>query len=357
MIALYVCSTDSFSGKTALCVGLGRYFLQRGLNFGYMKPLRITPGEIEGQRPDEDVRLCGSLAGLEQLADLTAPVNLTSHDLEAMLHGSATAPMYLERVRDAYHRISQERQFLLLEGGADLGEGAVVDLAPPQLAKILRARALVILKYTSDLQVIDDALMARQIMGETLIGVVLNMVPAQARSWAEKTVAPALNLRGIRVYAVLPQQNLLQAISVREIAEVLEGDILCGEQNQDELVENLMVGAMNVDAALSYFRRKPNKAVITGGDRVDIQLAALETSTRCLVLTGNLHPRSVILNRASEVGVPVILATQDTYSAVEIIKNAFGKTRFRQEKKVQIIDQLLGEHFEFDALCADLGLS
>jgi uncharacterized protein len=357
VIALYVCSTDSFSGKTALCVGLGRCFLQRGLNFGYMKPLRIITGEPEGARPDEDVRLCASLAGLEQLAELTATVNLTSHDLEAILHGRANPPMYLERVRDAYCRISQGRQIVLLEGGANLGEGAVVDLAPPQLAKILRARALVVLKYISDLQVMDDALMAQHILGETMIGVVLNMVSAQARAWAERTVIPALNLRGIRVYAVLPQHNLLQAISVREIAEVLEGDILCGEQNQDELVENLMVGAMNVDAALSYFRRKPNKAVITGGDRVDIQLAALETSTRCLVLTGNLQPRSVILNRASEVGVPVILAAQDTYSAVEIIKNAFGKTHFRQEKKVQIIDQLLGEHFEFNALCADLGLS
>ena len=38
----------------------------------------------------------------------------------------------------------------------------------------------------------------------------------------------------------------------------------------------MLVGAMSVESALSYFRRKPNKAVITGGDRADIQLAALE---------------------------------------------------------------------------------
>lgn len=49
------------------------------------------------------------------------------------------------------------------------------------------------------------------------------------------------------------------------------------------MVEHLMIGAMDVDSALTYFRRKPNKAVITGGDRPDIQLAALETSTKCTI--------------------------------------------------------------------------
>ena len=49
-----------------------------------------------------------------------------------------------------------------------------------------------------------------------------------------------------------------------------------------------MLGAMGAELALKFFRTKPDKIVITGGDRADIQLAALETDTKCLVLTGNL---------------------------------------------------------------------
>ena len=85
------------------------------------------------------------------------------------------------------------------------------------------------------------------------------------------------------------------SVSVGELAEFLSGKILCCADKVDELVEHLMVGAMSVDSALTYFRRKPNKAVITGGDRPDIQLAALETSTKCLILTGNLQPSPIIL--------------------------------------------------------------
>jgi BioD-like phosphotransacetylase family protein len=118
----------------------------------------------------------------------------------------------------------------------------------------------------------------------------------------------------------------------------------------------MLVGAMSVESALTYFRRKPNKAVITGGDRADIQLAALETSTRSLVLTGNLYPNPVVLNRAEELGVPVLLTSLDTLSAVEIIERYFDRSRFQQPQKIERFTALLNEHFDFAGLYEALGI-
>ena len=100
---------------------------------------------------------------------------------------------------------------------------------------------------------------------------------------------------------------------MEELAEVLGGEILQDyergypepveteeteskypSEERQELIENFSIGAMNVEQALTYFRRIPRKAVITGGDRADIQLAALETDTVALVLTGNLFPAPVV---------------------------------------------------------------
>jgi BioD-like phosphotransacetylase family protein len=100
---------------------------------------------------------------------------------------------------------------------------------------------------------------------------------------------PALERLGIPVYGVLPQARLA-AISVGELADALGARFLVLPDRRFALVETLTVGAMTVEAALPRFRRQPNKAVITGGDRTDIQLAALETSTRALILTGNMEP-------------------------------------------------------------------
>ena len=149
---------------------------------------------------------------------------------------------------------------------------------------------------------------------------------------------------------------MLLSVSVAELSEGLGGEILCARQALTELVEHLVVGAMTADSALTYFRRKPNKAVITGGDRPDIQLVALETSTRCLILTGNIRPNPQILGRCEDAGVPIILTRYDTMTAIERIEQFFGKTRFHQEEKIQRFENLLVEHMDFDALYRSLGL-
>ena len=114
---------------------------------------------------------------------------------------------------------------------------------------------------------------------------------------------------------------------------------------------------MGAESALSYFRRKPNKAVITGGDRTDIMLAALETSTRCLVLTGNLYPAQAhVLNRADELCVPVLLTKLDTLAAIEIIEGFFNRSRFQQPQKIERFSSLLDEYFDYAALYDTLGI-
>ena len=80
-------------------------------------------------------------------------------------------------------------------------------------------------------------------------------------------------------------------------------ELLAQPEKRDELIEHLVVGAMSVEQALPRIRRIPGtKAVITGGDRADMQLVALETATKCLVLTGHLRPVPEVLRRAEEVG-------------------------------------------------------
>jgi len=224
------------------------------------------------------------------------------------------------------------------------------------VADLLGAREVVVIRYEDPLQVMDDALESHAQMGESFAGVVVNSCPRLHMPMVQEELRPALEKRGIPVLAVLPLERLLQSISVAELASFLSGEVLCGEDHLDELVEHLMVGAMGVDSALAYFRRKPNKAVITGGDRPDIQLAALETSTRCLVLTGNLRPSPIILARAQEVGVPMILVRQDTMAAVETVERYFGKTRFRQQRKIERFEEMLADRFDFGRLYAALGL-
>lgn len=354
MATLYITSTATFSGKSALCVGLGRRLQEDGHSIGYMKPVsagdRLADGLV-----DEDARFFKHTFDLPDSLDDMAPISIAPSTVECILSGEEDTD-FPAKLMSAFARVASGRDVVVLEGGSNLREGYLIGLPATKVAELLNARELVVVKFSDDLQVLDDALTAKDQLNESLVGVVLNSIPRQRMPFVQEMVKPALEARGVPVLAVLPQERLLLSISVGELAEFLSGQILCCEDRAGELVEHLMVGAMNVDSALSYFRRKPNKAVITGGDRPDIQLAALETSTKCLVLTGNLQPSPIILGRAVDVGVPMILVRQDTLSAVETIERFFGKTRFHQEKKVLRFQEMLADRFDFDRLYAGLGL-
>jgi BioD-like phosphotransacetylase family protein len=348
MATLYVTSTETFSGKSALCIGVAKRFQRDGLSIGYMKPLstgvRLVAGSV-----DEDAEFFKKTFGLSDAMEDMVPIVITSRMVEEILQDE-DGNDYDARLLSAFEKVSRGRDVMVLEGGSNLREGYLVGLPAPSVSHMLGAKALVVVKYNDDLQIVDDALTTGKRLGDALAGVVLNAIPRQRMPFAQETVKPALEARDVPVLAVLPQERLLQSVSVGDLTEFLSGTILCCPEKTDELVEHLMVGAMSVDSALSYFRRKPNKAVITGGDRPDIQLAALETSTKCLILTGNLRPSPIILGRAEEVGVPMILVRQDTLAAVEVIERFFGKTRFHLDKKVQRFEEMLEDRFDFEQL-------
>jgi BioD-like phosphotransacetylase family protein len=168
---------------------------------------------------------------------------------------------------------------------------------------------------------------------------------------------PYLERQGIPLLGALPHREQLQAISVGELVDVLQGEFLCLPEKSDVLIERMIVGAMNVEQALPRIRRVSGaKAVITGGDRTDMQLVALETATRCLVLTGHLRPQPEVLRRAEENGVPVLLVRESTMETVEAIEQVFGKTRLGQAAKLHQFESLLADHFDFERLCEALGL-
>ncbi|MBN1888235.1 MAG: hypothetical protein JW850_09600, partial [Thermoflexales bacterium] len=64
----------------------------------------------------------------------------------------------------------------------------------------------------------------------------------------------------------------------------------------------------------------------------------------------------VVLGRAEERGVPILLVNMDTLSTVEAVERFFARSRFQQPEKLERFAALLDEYFDFAALYASLGL-
>jgi uncharacterized protein len=353
MVTVYVTSTETFAGKSALCIGLATQLIRDGFSIGYMKPISRAIRVRAGHPIDEDVQFIKDTFQLPEPLDLLTPIALTS-EREKDILSEKEHPDALEQIRDAYERVARGRDIVLLEAGTNLREGYLLGLPAARLADALDARELVVVRGSDNL--VDDILAAQDVLGSSMLGVVVNAVPRPQMAYVADVVQPYLERHEIPVLGILPQEQLLLSVSVRELAETLDGEVICCDAGGEGLVEHLMIGAMGADSALAYFRRKPNKAVITGGDRQDIQLAALETSTRCLILTGGLTPSATVLRRAQSVKVPIVLVKHDTLTTMEMIDQLFGKARFHQQKKIQRFAELMQEFFDFGRFYGMVGL-
>jgi BioD-like phosphotransacetylase family protein len=356
MKALYVTSVEPFIGKTAVCVTLGLRLQSDGYKVGYLKPLSTQPWRTpDGRLTDEDAAfVCETLALGGDCTELT-PVIITPASLRQRMT-SGIAEDLIPKIQEAAKRAAMGKDVLLLEGGASLRQGYAVGLSNVRLAEILGAPVLLLVRYHSDTQLLDDLLASRARLGAKMFGAILNRVPAEASEFVEQYGRSFLEREGIQVVGVLPAVPRLSALSVGDLVRRLEADVLTKHFDPQALVETFTVGAMTIEAALSRFRRQQNKAVITGGDRTDIQLAALETSTVALILTGNLQPSALIVQQAEALGIPILLVKENTMETVNRIEKAYGKTRLAEPAKLEAFMKLMEERVDVKAIYAAVGL-
>ncbi|MEO1672873.1 MAG: phosphotransacetylase family protein [Cyanobacteria bacterium J06631_2] len=350
---LLIASTEAYCGKSATILGLSYLAQAKDISIGYGQPLAANFSESpEDPAPAEDAKFLATTLGLSPSQAKHPLLSLDRHTIQERLQGSDRQD-YSEALREYVSQI--EGDLVFLEGSSNLWEGSIFNLSVPEVAELVDASILLVARYHSQLMV-GSLLSAKKFLGDRLLGVVINDVPPEEFTTASETIKKYLEEQQIPVLGMIPKDRILNSVSVAEIAKRLNADVLCCGEHLDWMVESLSIGAMNVNSALGYFRQRENMAVVTGGDRTELQMAALETSTHCLILTGRIPPQSLIIERAESLEIPVLSVDTDTLTTVEVVDNAFGKVPLGEEMKVRQIKRLIQQNLDFDRLLKHLGL-
>jgi len=353
MRTLIVASTQAYTGKSGLVLVLAGVLGERGLDVGYFKPYGTMPVREGETFTDEDALYINSTLTRPSEPSDVCPVVRTRSFVERVLRGNADDVP--ELVTEAFARVATGRDVVLVEGPWDCAQGTAVGVSTPEVARLLDAPVLLVDRpHNADLP--ESVLAQAAQLGERLCGIVLNGVHESQLAFARDRLVPFLEARSLAVHGVIPHDPALSSVTVSEIVDALSGTVLSAEDHLGDTVESFMVGAMGQDKALRFFRRKTRKAVITGGDRADVQLAALETDTRCIVLTGNMPPNSVVLARAEEIGVPMVLADTDTLTAVEKMEALLGRIRVHDAEKTARLRATFERSVDLDRLFESFGI-
>lgn len=349
MKSIYTTSVGPHSGKTAFILALGKHLQAKNRKVGYFKPLSFQPWRVGDKIADEDSAFVKEVLGLQIEPWELSPVVVTPEFLSERLQTETNGDL-LDKMLEKSVAAKEGIDVMLYEGSGSLRDGYVVGMPSHKVAEKLGTKVLAIVRFRHLVHLLDDTLAAQTRLGDALGGVVINRVPADAMDFVANRAIPFLERKGIPVFGVLPETRTLEALTTQELRDVLDAELLTETYNPEALIESLMVGAMTAESALHRFRKQTNKAVITGGDRSDIQLAALETSTTCLVLTGNLHPSPLVVRQAEDLGVAVFLVPGSTMETVESVEHIFGKTRMGQLTKLKKFESLVEQNIDFDKL-------
>ena len=335
MIELFIGSTTKYAGKTMAVLGILDFWKSKGLKVGYFKPIGKNFTLKEDVKVEEDVLLIKERFSLQDDLSLMCPIHLDHQDYINLVLGKLDDAE--NKIYNAYEQIKKGKDAVLVGGGQDLFDGFSVGVS--NISFIERLKMPVILVDAPVFGDINlDAIIAmHDRLKDRLVGVILNRLPSESIDFTRKHFVPFLEGKGIKVWGLVPANPKLNSLSVGEIREVLGGEIICCDDRKEEAVENFMVGAMNVEGALKYFRSQANKAVITGGDRADIQLAALETPTKVLILTGGLYPDSSVISAAQGKNVPIMVVADDTMTVVSKMDSAVRKVSVRGKRMEESI--------------------
>ena len=339
MEKVIVASMRESAGKTSLIVGLAKALQKR---IGYMKPFGDRLLYRKKRLWDYDGALITDIFGLEENPEEMS-IGFDSSKLRYMYDAQSIE----NKLRQFMSDIGKDKDIVFVEGGKDITYGISVHLDAISLAHYTDGKLFFVISGDDD-TIVDDITFLKTYLHTTAInfgGVIINKV-RDVEDFKDVHLSKITDM-GITVAGVIPYRDELTHFSVHYLAERLLAKVLTGEGGLNNVVENILVGAMSTSTALRYPPfLKENKVIITGADRSDMILASLETNAVGIILTGNILPPQSIISKASERNVPLLLVASDTYQTAKQIDNLEPLLTKDDAEKIGLWEKLVREHLD-----------
>jgi BioD-like phosphotransacetylase family protein len=357
---IFIAATRQNDGKTTVSLGLIAALQQQYPRVGYIKPVGQRFVEIAEQKIDEDILLMDSVYSLNcPLVDMS-PIAVEPDFTRKYLQSSNNEAL-VKKIQKAFDRVAWEKDFVLCEGTGHAGVGSVFDLSNAQVAKILGAKVIIVTQggigKPIDEVALNQALFDKE--GVQIIGVIINKVIGTKIDYVSDFARRGLKRKGLELLGVLPHEQILPKPSLELIRDELKAELLSSPVGLHNLVDDVVVGAMGAQNAMSHFRR--GALLITPGDREDIIMAAwtiLDTRTEeqmaGIVLTGNFRPKGAVLEIIRAMPIPVLLAGQDSYEVASIVHDLTVKTRPADAEKISVIRDLVAKNVNLKRILESL---
>jgi phosphate acetyltransferase len=352
--AIYLTTTEPYSGKSLIALGLLNLLAGKTDKIAYFKPVISREA---GERDNH----------LEMMArhfNLNLPYEemfvFNRNEVVRQINNGNEAYI-IDTVIDRFKQLQERFDFVVVEGTDFMGSSTFVEFdGNISIAKNLGIPAAIILKGEgkSVPEIVDLAVStAREFLDEgvQILTVIANKINPEDEAEIQKQLRASLPASII--VASIPSQKDMGNPTMKEIHEVLGGKILFGEQLLSNPVDNSIVGAMQLNNCLT--RLSKNTLVVTPGDRGDLIIGALQANLSKnyekiagIVLTGGLLPDPAIMKliEGLDTIVPILQVDEGTFNTVNLVANTQSRITIDNKDKIELAVSLFDKHVNLKAL-------
>jgi len=348
---VFITSTEPYSGKSIVSLGLINMLLGKAQKIGYFKP--IINRSLEDGKSDHIQTVLSYFDLPVSYEDAHA---FTWEEAMQQSENESQGEM-IDTIIRKYKQLEDKYDFTVIEGSDYQGEGTAFEFeVNASIAKNLGAPVIVVVsgENKTTAQVANAAITvvrnfeAREIQ---VLAVVANKVSLEQVD--DVTELLAVQLPPSVIVTVIPATRGLQAPTMKEIYESLDAKLLFGEERLNNQVDNFITGAMQVPNFLNFI--KENVLVITPGDRGDIIIATLQANLATsypqiagIILTADTEPEEPIIRliKGLQTVVPILSVKTGTFQTTTEVGNIRSKITADNTKKIQLAIDVFNKHVD-----------
>ena len=315
-------------GKTVIALGLAMNYSGK---VGYYKPFGETQIKADGMMIEQDALLMSKVLNIES-GDKLSPFVYDIYN-----------PMTMEDIIGRYNELAKDKNLMIIEGGREPSTGFAHNLSNTDIARELDIPLIVV--STTSRQSLDMIAVTKGLCeqkGLEMLGVIFNKAENGPRKFLED--------RGIRVLGEVPMIPSLLTFNIQEILNTIDAKVIAGASGMGRVVETVMLGTGTIQSAAEQMRKLKRKALITGGDRTELLIAALSTDTSCIIVAGGKRPATTVTTRADELGIPVIMTDEQTIRITDVIELLIARIDPEDRTKIDQIRESVHNGIDLRAI-------
>ena len=362
---IFIAATAKDVGKSTISFALIDHLLKNGQKVGFMKPVgqRWLPsewGEVE-----EDVILMKDIFKFKETPPQMNPIVIKRGFTEEYI-SKIVKPDLESKIIDGYQKVSEDKDFVIIEGTGHAGVGAVIDKSNADVAKILRAKVVLLAKggIGSAIDKLELNRIYFEKKGVEVIGIILNKVLISKLEKVKRNIIKYCKKNNLKFYGAIPYSPILSNPTLGQIIDELKPKVYNEAGNKYTVIDRFMVGASHIDEFINFFQeKKGNMLMVIPSVRLDIifSIPNLKKFTSLkdkkiftILFTGKNEPSKVALKSLEGENINVLWKKGDTYSVVSQLSSISIKTRPDDEFKINEIRKIVINNIDHKKMLSKL---